>query len=132
MPHLDTNFGDVPDEFEQIPPGTYLLEVKAAPQIMPTNDGKSTKMVVEFAVVEDPKLNGRNLQDHISMKMLTRIKRVFLAAGLKPGAAGIDTEELVGRRVKAIVIHNTYRDKDSGEERESARIKDYVVEPTSA
>jgi len=129
MPRLETNFNDVPDEFEQIPPGTYLLEIKAAPQVMPTNDGKSQKMVVEFAVVEDPKLQGRNLQDHISMKMLTRIKRVFLAAGLKPGVDGIDTEELVGRRVKAVVVHRTYRDKDSGEERETARIQDYVVEP---
>ena len=130
MPLLKTNFDEVPDEFLPVPAGVYLLEVKSAPKVEPTKDGKSQKVVAEFAIVENenPQLNGRTLQDHISVKMLTHIKRLFLAAGIKPGADGIDTEELSGKRVKALVAIETYRDKDTQEEREASRIRDYIVD----
>lgn len=129
MPLLKVNFDDVPDEFLPVPAGVYLLEVKTAPKVEPTKDGKSTKLVAEFAIVENEnaQLNGRTLQDHISTKMLTKIKRLFLAAGIVPGAEGIDTEELAGKRVRATVVIRTYRDPDSQEERETSRIDDYIV-----
>jgi len=129
-PLLKVNFDEVPDEYLPVPAGTYLLEVKSAPSVEPTKDGKSTKLVVQFSIVENAnsQLNGRGLQDHISTKMLTQIKRLFLAAGITPGADGIDTEELAGKRVKATVVSRTYRDPDSQEERETSRISDYIVD----
>jgi len=130
MPLLKVNFDEVPNEYLPVPAGAYLLEVKSAPTVEPTKDGKSTKLVVLFSIVENEnsQLNGRNLQDHISTKMLTQIKRLFLAAGITPGSDGIDTEDLAGKRVRATIVSRTYRDPDSGEERDTSRISEYIVD----
>ncbi len=125
-PLLNVNFDEVPDEFLPIEPGKYVLEIRNTPKEEPTKDGKSTKIVVEFVVVDSPKYENRTVQDHISVKMLTRIKRLCMSAGLKPGPEGIQTEELLGRRVTATIGTRTYKD-ESGEDRETARIIDYVV-----
>lgn len=126
-PLLDVNFADVPDEFLPVEPGRYTLEIREAPSQEPTRDGKSQKLVVSFVVVDTPKYENRTLQDHISLKMLTRIKRLFMSAGITPGAEGVRTEDLVGKRVTATIGTRTYKD-DSGEERETSRIIDYVVD----
>jgi len=128
MPRLDMNFDDVPDEIVPLEPGIYRLGVAEAPKVEPTNDGTSTKLVVRFEVIEPEKFKGRALQDHISIKMLTRIKRLFLSAGLKPGASGIDTEELTGAEVRALLKERSWKDPDTGETRVSVRVDDYIVE----
>ena len=126
-PLLDVNFADVPDEFLPVEPGRYTLEIREAPAQEPTRDGKSQKLVVSFVVVDTPKYENRTLQDHISLKMLTRIKRLFMSAGITPGAEGVRTEDLVGKRVTATIGTRTYKD-ESGEERETSRIIDYMVD----
>jgi hypothetical protein len=128
MSHIDIDFNDVPEVIPPIEPGIYDLEVMETPEVMPTNDGKGMKLVVKMKVVEEGPHKDRQVSDHISVdKMRTKIKRLCLSAGLNPGADGLQTEELVGRILKAKLKNRTYVDRDSGEERETASIADYII-----
>lgn len=126
MAHLDIPFDDVPEEIRPVQPGIYTLEITEVPEIGPTNSGNGTKLVVQFQIADEGEFKGRRIQDHISTKMLTKIKRLCLAAGLDPDNSGVDTEDMMGRQVQARVESQTY-ENDYGEERETARIRDYIV-----
>jgi len=126
MALLDLPFDEIPDEVQPISPGIYTLEITEVPEVMPTKDGTGTKIVVQFAVADEGQFKGRRIQDHISTKMQTQVKRLFLAAGIRPTSAGVDTEELLGRQVRARLISRTYTN-DMGEEVETVRIRDYLL-----
>jgi hypothetical protein len=126
MPHLDIPFEEVPNEIRPVQPGTYTLEIMDVPTIEPTKSGNGQKLVVQMTIQDDGEFKGRRIQDHISTKMQTKIKRLAIAAGLDPDNNGIDTEEMAGRQVKARVKSNTFTN-DFGEEIENARIQDYLI-----
>lgn len=134
MPHLDVDFTDVPDEILPIEPGIYDAEISNAPEILPTKSGEGTKLVVQMVIVDDDKHAGRRLQDHISTKMATRIKRLIKSAGLEAGQ-GFDTEDLAGQRVKVKVKLESYQvssptldDPENMETRTASRVDDYLFD----
>ena len=129
MTQLDVNFNDVPMEMQPLPVGKYLVDVVGAPKSEMSQTGKP-KLVCTFAVVEGPdgdvSCKGRQLFDHISMTLLTRIKRLAVAAGLDPDADGLNTDSLVGCRLSLVIKDNTYT-KD-GETKTNSKIVDYVCD----
>ena len=135
MPKIDTNFDDVPDEILPLPEGRYVLDIVGTPTIEDVV-GKpgNRKLVVVMAVVEGPngsvKDANRKIFDNISLKLDTRIKRLALSCGLKPGADGLETEELTGRRLSAIVKTNSYQDPKTMEQRENSKIAEYIIPET--
>jgi len=130
MSRIAINFNDVPLKVLPITPGVYEAEVVEAPEVMPTKNGNGTKVVVKLRIVnaEDEKLNGRQITDHISTKMETRIKRLCKSGGLEVGEEGVDTEDLAGKVVKIVTNLRTYQDNDTEETVEVANIKEYVVD----
>jgi len=129
MPLLDFNFEDVPDEIKPIPKGDYNLETPEAPTIEPTSSGKGNNLIVQFAIA-DGEYKGRKLKDYFYLGNeigLINTKRFLKACGVTPTSSGINTEELMGRLVKARVGSRTYTDNESGEEREVANIDSYLL-----
>ena len=133
MAHLDIDFDNTPDEIVPIAPGIYELQITTAPEIEPTNDGQSTKLVIPMQVVTECEDKGRAISDHISLKDIgpksfsaVRINRLAKSAGVGTGSGGIDTPELAGKIVKVQITNETYKDKVSGEMRDAARVHRYL------
>jgi hypothetical protein len=136
MPTLDINFKEVDNEYVVIPPGIYAVEVVKA-DVMPTKDGMSQKVVVEMKIVDasDIKFVGRGLQDHISVKMQTRLKQLGMCFGLNVEKDGFTTEMLTGRSGRVEVRNETYAVSSGNvdvagnpvkEMRTASRVKDYL------
>lgn len=132
MARIETNFDEVPDQIMPVDPGVYTLTVEAATleDVKPPKTGK--KIVVILKVADEGNKNfGRQIYDHISTKMDVKIKRLCLSAGIKPGAGGFDTEDLIGKTLKARISNRTYKD-DNGAIKESSSVQDYLIEGDAA
>lgn len=126
-PPGNKSWDNVPDVIVPIPTGVYTLKVEEA-ELGPTKDGKSERVAMVMAVDEpDSEHHERKVWDFISIKMLTKLKRLAKSAGKNPEQDGIDTDELVGCHVKARVLNKTYVDEDSGETKESNDVQDYLI-----
>ena len=124
----DVNYQDVPDEILPVPAGIYTCVILKIPEVQDTKDGTKQKIVVELKVdcPENPEAHERLLWDHIGLAAHTRLKRLFLSAGLTIGAAGLDTTDLLEARVKVRVKAGTYKD-EGGNVKEVSRVDDYVL-----
>ena len=127
MPKLNIGFDDVPDQIIPVAPGVYDCEVMEPPAIEPTNDQKGQKLVVQFRITSEGPEEGRQLFDHISLKMKTKLKRLAKSAGLNPADFDEDTDLLHGQTVRLIVNNRTYKDPETGEMKETSNIKDYLI-----
>ncbi len=129
MPLIKGNYDEVPDEILPVPAGIYTCVITKVPEIEPTKDGLKEKIVVELKIEqpENPDVHGRLLWDHIGLAAQTRLKRVFLSAGVKIGPEGLNTEDLLDQVVKVNVKARTYKD-DSGNVKETSGIDDYIIE----
>jgi hypothetical protein len=132
MPRLQVDFSGVPDEFVPTTPGRYKLNIESATMEETSKHDGSMKVLVSMRIIDEGPAKGRQIQDHISTKMLTTLKRIALSAGLSPGPQGYETEELIGRTVTADVSNEkerlTSEQVASGQEaRVFARIKSYVI-----
>ena len=134
MPHIDVNFVETPDSMPPIPAGVFLLDITSIPKVEPSKKGDSMNVIVELKLVSDDALfNGRLLRDYINlgsnpeMKLRAdiKLKKLCASAGLVVGAAGVDTEELAGKRVKARLKPRTYKD-DSGNEQQGTSVEEYL------
>jgi len=127
MPLIPTNFDEIADEIKPIPAGQYTLNIIKA-EIEPTkNDPNKDKLVLVLEVDSGPQ-QGRKCYEHIGISNdygLTTVKQICKAAGLHPGADGIDTTDLVGLSLKARVKNGTYKAAD-GEVRENSSIAQYL------
>ncbi len=128
MAHINVNFDEVPDKFEQVPAGVYLCCVEKAEQ-QPTKDGTKQKVVVELKVDDEANpMNGRMLYDHIGLSgKPISLKRLCMAAGVSVGPNGVDLSDLVGKHVQVRVKMRTYQDAASGETKETPSIAEYLV-----
>jgi hypothetical protein len=134
MTTLNINFDETPDEIQPIEPGIYDLHIQSC-EIQPTKDGNSQKIVVEAAVVNhsDDNVNGRKVFDHISVKMATKIKRLAKSSGftdeeLSQMGGSFDVSLLIDRIVRASIGQRSYQDPESGEQRTTSNVRDYIFE----
>ena len=125
MAVLDINFDEVSDSFEPLPPGVYEMEVDGVPEVQMSKANKP-KLVVKLRVSSGEQ-SGRRLQDHISFEMQTRIKQLFLSAGLQPVEGRYDTNDIAGRVVLVNVKGDSYVDDDNIQH-ERAKVAGYVVQ----
>jgi hypothetical protein len=128
MALIEANFEQVPDQILPIDNGTYEASIISATIEHVQGDDTKKKLVVEHEIVgpTGSPMIGRKTTNHISLKMLTTIKRLALSAGVVVGPQGLDTDELVGKICSITVQRENYKDKN-GEMKEAARIKDYNI-----
>jgi len=125
---VNVNLVAAPDQVIPVSPGEHDLMILGIPIVKPTNDKLSTKLVVDFVVTgDDDPDKDRRVFDHISLKMDTRLKHLCQSAGVTFDETGFDAEDLEDKIVKVIIQSRTYEDQDTGEMKETARIKDYIV-----
>lgn len=130
MAHLDINFDTVPDKFETLPPGVYDLKVLSVSEPEKTKKAieegtEDMKVVVELEVVNNPEHNGRKQVCHIGLKKPILLQQLIKSCGLKWGAAGGDTQELVGKVAKAQIKGRVYKD-DSGNDQQASDLKAFL------
>ena len=127
-PLLNFNFEDVPDEIKPINPGTYELEVAQVPTITPAKSGNGENLTVTYRVTSEGPFHGRSIKDFIYLNEmgLIKVKQLAVAAGMKLSASGLNTEELLGRKVKALVVNRNYNEEESGETRTRANVSRYL------
>lgn len=128
MPHIDVNFSEVPDEIKPISPGQYELEVAEVPTVEPTEKGTGQNLIVNFRVSNDGEFKGRAIRDYIFLNEfgLVKAKNLIKHSGLEISSSGLDTEELLGRKVNALLTSATYKDKLTEEVRQTTRVSRYV------
>ena len=124
----DVNYNDVPDKIVPVPPGTYTCLIQNEPEFMKTKDGTKDKVVVVMKIdcPETPLAHGKLLWDHIVMDSQTRLKRVFMAAGVPIGTRGLDLADLINATLEVRVTADVWK-KDDGTVEDVSRIGDYLV-----
>lgn len=126
MAHIKVNLETTPDRMEPVPPGVYTLRITAAEQ-KPTADGSKQKIVVEHEVDDEGSpAHGRKLFNHIGLSNPIALKQLVKSAGIPVSADGVDTDELVGKHVRARVGSRTYVDAATGETKETSSITEYL------
>lgn len=126
-------------------PGVYTLTVKDPPEVKAARSSGKPILTIVFEVVNGPAQKqsnttgdnspvGRKITDGISLEMKSKIKQLYIAAGLlrrddktSPAAKGNlgNTDRLVGCTVQAVVAASTY--EKNGENRETRKIDKYLV-----
>lgn len=125
MANININFDEVPDKMESVEPGVYTVQVVDA-TIEPTADGKNEKVVAVLRVDdESSKFHGRQIYDHLSLKMPINLKQLIKSCGLQAGK-GFDTSDLIGKIAKVRVKARTYKDKETGEVKETTSVAEYL------
>jgi len=128
MGHITVNFDEVPDKIEPLAPGVYIMRVEEA-SVEPTADGKGEKVKVVMKVDDDSNpSHGRVMYDHISLKFPVSLKQLCKSAGMSLGKGGIDTADLVGKVVRVRVKTRTYKDKETGEVKETSAVAEYLFD----
>lgn len=131
MAKLGINFDETPDVVLPIKPGVYTLDVVSAVVEDVKAKPGNQKLVVCLKVNDETSSeHGRQIYDHIGLSGQfgpTRVKRLALSCGIRPGADGLDVEDLVGKTCKARIENRTYQDPQTGETRETSSIKDYEI-----
>lgn len=137
MPLLQANFSQVDDKFIDLPAKIYTLrvigvkrEASKNPDVLAKDPG-ATNLIVDHEVIEDADYQGRKKSRHISLKMLTEIKRLAMSCGItkdKIEKEGLDPEaELPGKTCRAEVRPNVYQDSKTGAMRENSQIANYLI-----
>jgi hypothetical protein len=128
MPVLPSDFSNDPTSLPPIERGLYELRVEKA-DLKPNRKGDSMNIALEYVIVSDGPFKDRRVFDYVSLKMRTQVVRLFTSAGLgdKEYLKSPNTDDLVGRSLRVTIAPETYKDEDTGETRESSRIKSYVI-----
>lgn len=129
MPFIDVNFDDVPDNIQPIPAGLYILTIKEA-DVKPSKDEKSKNLILKLKVDDPSNPNhDRQIVDYCNLGnndfAKVRLKRLQKSAGLVPGK-GLNTDDLVGKTVKARISTAPFTNKDTGEVSERSNIAEYM------
>ncbi len=104
-------------ESVQLPPGPYQLRVKGADVEQKDKEGKiTTQLVLDYEVVSGA-MSGKTLKAWFSLDFSKdvprkRLKSLVLACGVPIDPSGsFDTAALVGCKINADVVHETYDSK---------------------
>jgi len=129
MPHLNVNFNDVPDVIKNIDPGKYLLEVAKVPALEPSKSGTGQNLIIDFRVSTEGEFYGRSVRDYIFLNEfgLVKAKQFIKGCGCSITSDGINTEELLGCKIDALLVKSAYKDDATGETIENTKVSKYVV-----
>ena len=135
MPRVEVNFDVVPDSVPPIEPGEYDMEVKECN--VAENKNKNGFNLVAVLSISGPSgspMIGRQVTDYMAISndpnKNVRIKHFGQSAGLKMTSEGFDTEEAIGKTVRAQLVQNPGKTKD-GKDTMFTNVRDYIV-PVSA
>jgi hypothetical protein len=123
MPHIQVNGNEVPDKMP-LPPVGVPVEVEVGGAEMKTSEksGKPMLMVqFKFPDAEFDSIFDYFVEPGSNKRTNIRLKRLCSAAKVEFGATGLDTEALLGRKLKVTLKADAY----NGEE--TRRLADYVV-----
>ena len=128
-PLIEINLDETPEVMPTLQTGLRILTIKDVEQ--QTDKNEKSFVMVEFEVEEpDSEENGDKAWDRFYLEFKparVKFKQLCLSAGLGHGSEGVDTSELIGKTVRALVVSNTYKD-GSGETVENTKIKKYVFD----
>ena len=130
MPKFDIDFRDVPDEFQPIPPGTYTLECdpETPPEVGKSKAGNDMLVVVWRVGPGFSDNSGRRVKDYVVLSQATTLKRIALSAGIELDADGsYASEDLIGKRVRAVITNRSFVDPETQEERDVADLRSYLI-----
>lgn len=127
-PLINVNLDDTPDVMPTLKVGLRTLTIKDADPEAVDRKGQ-TYLNVEFEVDEpDSDENGDKVWDRFYLEhkpARVKFKQLCNSAGIDGTSEGVDSSELIGTTVQALVVPNSYRD-ESGETVENTQIKKYV------
>ncbi len=128
MPRLDINFEEVPDVILPITPGKYVLEIAKVHTLEPAASGNGQNLIVDFRVDDDGEFKGRAQRDYIFLNEfgLVKAKKLIKGCGLTVSSSGLDTEEMLGRKVNALLVASTFKDKETGETVSNTKVSKYL------
>ena len=126
-PMIPINLDETPDKVQLVNPGTRVLKVVD----VTANETAAGTVYNAILSVEEPGVedNGRHVYDRFDFqyeKARIRFKQFVVACGHKGLGSGVDTSELIGANVRAVVAPRTYEDKDTGQTEEARNIKKYI------
>lgn len=127
------DFTNVSEGGGRLPAGEYICKVTKAE----LKDGAKGKYINwELTVGTGPEKGGKIYHiTSLTIKALFKLREFMIACGLDvpKKVVDIDTEKIIGRIVGISVIDDTYKDKTTGEMKDTTNIKDlYEVKKTDA
>ena len=127
---INHNFEEIPDKVPTIEGGTYDLKVTSVTEMDIKDAPGKKKLVFEHEInMDNNPFDGRKIKDHIGLDnafSLTKLKNLYHSAtGSRPGKDGFDANDLIGRKLKAIISVTATKDKD-GNVTEYANIQKYI------
>lgn len=126
MATLDIDFTDVADQFIALEPGIYDAEITEEPELQRNKKDTGNNLVVNLQITGDGPMSGRKIRSYLPTNNPISIKRLLKSCGLTPGSGEFDLAELTGKICKVQVVSRGYTDKDTGEEKEGAQVKDFL------
>ena len=128
-PLIEINLDETPEVMPTLKVGTRILRITDVEN--QTDKNNKSFIMVEFEVAEpDSEENGDKAWDRFYLEFKparVKFKQLCMSAGHGHGSEGVDTSELIGETVKALVKPRTYKD-DSGEIQETTQISKYVFD----
>ena len=126
-PLIEINLDETPDVMPTLKVGTRTLTIKDVEN--QTDKNNKSFIMVEFEVEEpDSSEHGDKAWDRFYLEFKpaqVKFKQLCLSAGIGHGSQGVDTSELIGQTVRALVKPRTYKD-EAGEMQETTQISKYV------
>ena len=126
---IDINLDETPEVMPTLQTGLRILTIKDVEQ--QTDKNEKSFVMVEFEVEEpDSEENGDKAWDRFYLEFKparVKFKQLCMSAGIGHGSLGVDTSDLIGRTVRALVKSRTYKD-ESGETQETTQISKYVCD----
>lgn len=120
MPRIGVNLQNV-KELEVIPVGQYRVKISNA-QVKAAKSGDGSQVIEWEVTIQDAPHTGRKLFVNHSLKetALWNLKRFVEAAGGSYDETGLNTEDMLGEELVAVVEHELYKGKPR------ARVNDYL------
>jgi hypothetical protein len=123
------NYGDTPDDLN-VAPGAYEFTIKDLGPTDPDKEGRPVllaELVVTTEGPEQEKMAWERFNFHYPVAKV-RFKNLCKSAGIASDAGDIDTADLIGCTVKAEVVSNTYKDRETGVMKENTKIGKYIFD----
>jgi hypothetical protein len=125
---IDINLDDTPTELPPINEGVRLLHIDDI-ETKEKDDGGvyyNVCLSVNEPDAEDHERKGWERFDFQYPMARTQFKNLCLAAGHSGTGEGVDLTDLIGCDVKCIVAPRVYKDKTTGEQKQTTQVKKWL------
>ena len=140
MPEIKVNTNELPSQVPVVPAGVYEVEIRDLPTIEHNPEKTIYRLGMSFTITADGEGNPSDqegqklfdrpvfLSDGSRGAELGRVQfnNLLEATGLERSEEGYDRQDFLGLRCKVSVVNRTYQDKQTGEMKEAANIKEYM------